>query len=574
VGLDFWVGAQVLVGVNTGLGGGSMVDMDFFNNLSRKNRIQSQCALLICSVLILMEWLLLLSRQALFNEDSPHGRIISPKEELFMVEEVNRQIEESLDPNDWQGMRSLGHRMVDDIIDYLASVRERPVWRHAPDEVKAHFTAPIPQDPQSPEDIYAEFTENVLPYPLGNIHPRFWGWVFGTGTVLGAMADFLAGAMNTNTGDFDHHSGIHVETQVFNWLKEIMGFPPSSSGVLTNGCTVANLIGLTVARNTKASFDLRKEGVKTGAHRMILYASQEIHNSIQKVLELLGLGSDAIRHIRVNENFQIDLKALKSAIAEDRAAGRQPFCIVGAAGTTNTGAIDDLNALADICSEENLWFHVDGAFGAWAVISPHSKDLVAGMERADSLAFDLHKWMYMQYSIGCVLVRHPTEHRLTFMLGADYLDTVEGGRGMAGGGDLTWFTDYDYHLSRGFRSLKAWMSLKEHGLRKYGRLIQQNIDQAQALANLVENTPELELSAPVPLNVVCFRYVREGLKDASLDKLNQHIMVELQEQGIAVVSGTRIHGNFVLHLAHTNHRTRMEDFEVLVREVVKIGNSQ
>jgi glutamate/tyrosine decarboxylase-like PLP-dependent enzyme len=462
--------------------------------------------------------------------------------------------------------------MVDDVMDYLEGVRERPVWRHAPDEVKAHFTSPPPLDPQPPEDVYAEFLENVFPYPVGNIHPRFWGWVWGTGTVMGAMADFLAGAMNTTGGDFDHHSGIHVEMQVFNWLKEIMGFPPSASGVLTNGCTVANLIGLTVARNTKAGYDLRKEGVRGGTDRMILYASQEVHSSVQKALELLGLGTNAIHSIPVNPDFQIDLETLKAAISEDRNKGYQPFCVVGAAGTVNTGAFDDLNALADICAEEDLWFHVDGAFGAWAVLSPDVEALTVGMERADSLAFDLHKWMYLQYSIGCVLVRHPEEHRRTFKLGADYLDAVEGGRGMAGGGDLTWFTDYDYHLSRGFRSLKAWMSLKEHGLRKYGRLIQQNIDQALALARMVEQTPELELSAPVPLNVVCFRYVREGLDKEALDAANQHIMVELQEQGIAVVSGTRIHGNFVLRLAHTNHRTRMEDFEVLAREVVRVGD--
>jgi glutamate/tyrosine decarboxylase-like PLP-dependent enzyme len=266
---------------------------------------------------------------------------------------------------------------------------------------------------------------------------------------------------------------------------------------------------------------------------MTLYASREIHSSIQKSLELLGLGSDAIRLIPVNEAFQIDLEALKAAIAKDRAEGHQPFCVVGAAGTTNTGAIDDLNALADICAEEDLWFHIDGAFGAWAVLTPNAKDQVAGMERADSLAFDLHKWMYMQYSIGCVLVRHPEEHYKAFTTKADYLDTVDSDRGMAGGVDLPWFTDYDYHLSRGFRSLKAWMSLKEHGIRKYGRLIQQNIDQTQALAELIENTPELELSAPVPLNVVCFRYVRDGLDEAALEGVNQHIMIELQEQGIA-----------------------------------------
>jgi aromatic-L-amino-acid decarboxylase len=478
--------------------------------------------------------------------------------------------EETLDPKDWESMRVLGHQMLDDMLDYLKTVRERPVWRHASDEVKAHFNSPLPLDPQPPEEIYEEFLENVLPYPVGNIHPRFWGWVFGTGTVLGALAELLAASMNTNSGDFDHHSANHVEKQVMDWCKEMLGFPASASGLLTSGCSAANLIGLAVARNTKAGFDLRREGVQTARHKMMLYASQEIHSSIQKAAELLGLGSDALHHVPVNDHFQMDLEALKAAIAQDRQDGHQPFCVVGAAGTTNTGAIDDLSTLADICQQENLWLHVDGAFGAWAALAPGARDLVAGMERADSLAFDLHKWMYMPYEIGCVLVRHEEEHRKAFSLTPVYLSRQEGGRGLTGG-DLPWLTDYGFQLSREFRALKAWMSLKEHGIRKYGRMIQQNIDQARYLAELVAAAPELELLAPVTLNVVCFRYIRTGLDNAALDALNKQILVELQEQGIAAPSGTMIGGKYVLHVANTNHRSRREDFDVLVREVIRLG---
>jgi glutamate/tyrosine decarboxylase-like PLP-dependent enzyme len=304
---------------------------------------------------------------------------------------------------------------------------------------------------------------------------------------------------------------------------------------------------------------------------MTLYASAEAHSSIQKAVELLGLGGDSLRKVRVNEKLEIDLQALRAAITSDRENGCHPFCVIGAAGTTNTGAIDDLNALADICQEEDLWLHVDGAFGAWAAIAPRSKHLVSGMERADSLAFDLHKWMYLPYPIGCVLVRHEEDHRWTFSLTPTYLSHGEGDRGLTGV-DVPWLVDYGFDLSRGFFALKAWMTIKEQGTLKYGRLIQQNIDQAHYLGHLVEAAPELELALPVSLNVACFRYVHRDLDGVALDALNKGIEIELQEQGIAVPSIVAIHGSKYLHAAITNHRTRREDLDLLVREVIRIGS--
>ena len=351
----------------------------------------------------------------------------------------------------------------------------------------------------------------------------------------------------------------------------MLGFPKSTSGLLTSGCSAANLIGLAVARNTKAGFDVRREGLRAAPGEMRLYASEEVRSSVRKAVELVGLGNEALRRIPLNEAFQIDLEALEGAITQDKATGQIPFCVVGAAGTVNTGAVDDLNALADVCEWEGLWLHVDAAFGAWAALVPEVRGLVAGMERADSLAFDLHKWMYMPYEIGCVFVRDEEAHRKAFSLTPEYLARESGGRGLTGG-DLPWFTDYGFQLSTAFRSLKAWMSLKEHGSLKYGRLIQQNIEQARHLAELVRAAPELELVAPVPLNVVCFRYVRTGPDDAALDALNKQILVELQEQGIAVPSGTTIRDKYVLRVAHTNHRSRREDFDVLVREAIRIGD--
>jgi glutamate/tyrosine decarboxylase-like PLP-dependent enzyme len=483
--------------------------------------------------------------------------------------------EETLDPKDWKAMAALGHRMVDDMVHYLETVRDRPAWKHTPEAVKSRFTAPLPLDPQAPEEVYQEFLENVLPYPVGNIHPRFWGWVIGTGTVFGALAEMLAAGMNTNTGGLDHHSANHVESQLIRWFRDIFAFPADSSGVLTSGCSAANLIALAVARNTKAETDIRRQGLLGSNRRMTLYGSEEIHSSLQKAVELLGLGSDSLRTVPVNPQFQIDIGKLEQMIAADRKRGHLPFCIIGAAGTTNTGAVDDLKVLADLSERERLWFHVDGAFGAWGVLVPAVKERLLGLERADSLALDLHKWMYMPYEIGCVLVRSEQSHRETFSLTPAYLAHGEGGLGLTGG-DLPWFSDYHFQLSRGFRALKCWMSLKEHGLRKYGRLIGQNISQSSYLGRRVEEEPHLELASPVTLNVACFRYVgdrrrRTEREELLLDQLNRQVLVRLQEEGIAVPSGTTVRGRYYLHLAITNHRTRQDDLDLLVREVLRIG---
>ena len=478
--------------------------------------------------------------------------------------------EETLDPEDWESLRVLGHRMVDDVFECMKTVRERAVWRHPPDDLRTKFAEPLPLGPRPPEQVYEEFSQHVRPYPVGSDHPRFWGWVCGTGTAIDALAEFLAASMNTNTGGGEMHSAYFVEKQVLSWIKEMLGFPRDASGILTSGGSAANLVGLAVACNAKTDFDLRVEGWREARHPMVLYASQEAHSSVQKAVELIGLGSKALQLVPVNEAFQIDLEALRNQIARDRTEGRLPFCVVGAAGTTNTGAIDDLDALADVCSDEGLWFHVDGAFGAWAALAPHAKQKVAGMERADSLALDLHKWMYMPLEIGCILVRSEEAHRKAFSLTPAYLAHGGGGRGMTGG-NLPWFSDYGPQLSRQFRALKAWMSLKVHGSEKYRRLIQQNVDQADYLARLVQSEPELELSAPVALNIVCFRYVKQGLDPEQVNKLNEHIVMTLQEQGVVVVSGTTVSGQYVLHVANVNHRSRREDFDILVREVIRVG---
>lgn len=476
-------------------------------------------------------------------------------------------MEETLDPQDWQAMRALGHRMVDEMMAYLEGVRERPVWQPIPDEVKEFFHRPLPLEPEGAEQAYRDFREFILPHPMGNIHPRFWGWVIGTGTPLGMLAEMLAAGVNPNMGGGEQVAN-RVETQVLDWCKEMLGYPTQASGLLVSGGSMANLVGIAVARNAKAGFDVRRDGVGAAPRRMVLYGSVETHGSVQKAVELLGLGSENYRRIPVNAEFQIDVGALEAAIAEDRSAGHQPFCVVGNAGTVNTGAFDDLGRLAELCAREGLWFHVDGAFGAIARLAPGLRHLTAGMERADSLAFDLHKWMYMPIEIGCALVRDAEAHRHSFSLTPDYLAHGDE-RGLAAG--PIWFSDYGIQLTRGFRALKAWMSIKEHGASKYGRLVQQNVDQARHLAALVDAAPELERVAPAPLNIVCFRFRAEGMDEVALDQLNRELLIRLYESGIAAPSYTMIHGKYVLRAAITNHRSRREDFEILVQAVIRLG---
>ena len=462
----------------------------------------------------------------------------------------------TLDPDSWSDLRALGHRMLDDMFQYLETVRERPVWKPVPADVRARLQSPLPTAERPASAVYDDFRELILPYPTGNIHPRFWGWVMGTGSPLAMLADMLASGMNSHVAGYDQSASL-VEDQVLRWFAELLGFPETTSGILTSGGTVANLIALTVARNIRAGYDVRKRGVQQG---LVVYCSTETHSWAQKGVELLGLGSESLRKIAVDENFEIRLHDLHRAIESDRNAGRTPICVIGTAGTVNTGATDDLRALAKICAEEKLWFHVDGAFGALARLAPKHRAIADGIELADSIAFDLHKWMYMPFEAGCVLIRDAEAHRSVFALTPSYLTALD--RGIAA--KPLEFAARGIDLSRGFKALKIWFSLKVHGVDLFGQLIDQNIEQAAYLRERIERENALELMAPVPLNVVCFRY-------RASDAINQEIVLRLQESGVAVPSSTMIDGRFAIRVANTNHRSRREDFDLLIDEVLRIG---
>ncbi|MFY9556245.1 MAG: pyridoxal-dependent decarboxylase [Blastocatellia bacterium] len=481
--------------------------------------------------------------------------------------DANADVEITLDPQDWEQLRSLGHRMLDDMFDYLSAVREKPAWQPLPENVRDQFGHPLPNEPQDPAAVYEEFLENVMPYTNGNRHPRFWGWVQGNGTPLGMLADMLASGMNPHLAGFDQAPTL-VEKQVLVWLTELMGMPAQTSGLLVGGGTMANITGLVVARHSRAGFDVRELGLQSQT-MLTLYGSSETHGWAQKAAELMGLGNRAFRRVPVDNAFRVDLDALRRAVEEDRAAGHTPFCVIGNAGTVNTGAIDDLTALAEFCRKQNLWFHVDGAFGALARIAPSLAQLVAGIEQADSIAFDLHKWIYLPFEIACVLVRDAKAHREAFTLTPSYL--AQASRGVIAGGLP--FAERGIELTRSFRALKVWMSFKSHGINTFARLIAQNVMQARYCADLIKAHPDLELTAPVPLNIVCFRFAPKQAPGDALNRINEEILLRIQESGLAVPSGTTLGDAFALRVAITNHRSRREDFDLLIEAVSDTGHA-
>lgn len=468
----------------------------------------------------------------------------------------------SFDPENWSELKATAHQMVEDMFDYLATVRERPVWQPMPPSVRKNLKESIPNKSIGLKKTYNDFLENVLPYPFGNIHPRFFAWANGTGCPVGVLAELLKAAMNSHVG---YPSPMDlIENQVLDWLKEMLDFPMEAGGVLVSGGSKANLVALTVARNSKATCDIKKEGVFGCSKRMMVYTSERAHFSVQRAVEVIGLGGASIRKVKVDRNFKIDTAELSSMIESDLNAGLQPFCIVGNAGTTSTGAIDNLDSMADIAKKYNLWFHIDGAIGAVANISPKVKPLLKGMSRADSIAFDLHKWFQTPYEAGCVFIKDIDKQRETFNWDASYIKKIADRPKM-------YFSEAGIQLSREFRALKIWMSIRTHGLDKYRALIEQNLNQANYLGSLIDSHPALTLMAPISLSIVCFRFVNPKCSEDELDDINLSIIDSLKQEGIAFISQEIIDGRAVLRVCAINHRSRLEDFKLLVDEIVKSG---
>jgi aromatic-L-amino-acid/L-tryptophan decarboxylase len=482
------------------------------------------------------------------------------------MDEAPAFAEETLDPGDWNEALALSRHIVDDAVAHLRDVRNRPVWREMPAEMRDLFRAPLPRAPMPLTEVYQEVTTTVMRYPMGNIHPRFWSWYMGAGNFAGALGEFLAAIQGSNLGGGNHAAAL-MDQQVVDWCKEMVGFPWSASGTLVSGGSMANMIGLIVARNAKAKIDIREHGVAALPKLLRFYGSDQLHSCHRKAMEAMGLGNLALRRVPSDSDMRIRLDALEAAIGEDRAAGFEPACVIANAGTVNTGAIDDLGSLRSLATRENLWLHVDGCIGALLAIAPNNAFRVAGLEKADSVALDPHKWLHAPFEAGCALVRDASAHRSAFAVTPEYLETAP--RGLASG---EWLHEYGLQTSRGFKALKIWMSLKEHGVEKFGKLIDQNIAQGRYLSDLVDAEPVLELVAPTNINIVCFRYRSERTDHISLKAINTEIMIRLQEEGIAAVSDTTVHSEHCLRVAINNHRTRREDLKMLVREIVRLGN--
>jgi aromatic-L-amino-acid decarboxylase len=460
----------------------------------------------------------------------------------------------NLDPADWEEFRHTCHRALDDMIDHVAGIRDRPVWQPAPPAVRGHFEQSLPRAPQPLRLVLDDFDTLIKPYGTGNGHPLFMGWVHGAGTPVGMLAEMLAAGLNANCGG-RNHIAIDVERQIAAWAAEMFGFPAGASGIFVTGTSVANLVAILVARTAALGEGVRQCGLRGPGTQLVAYMSAEAHGCILQAAEISGIGSRHVRLIPVDGRGAMSLDVLAATIDTDRASGLRPFLVVGTAGTVNTGAIDDLPALAGLCESQGLWFHVDGAFGALCALAPSLRPLIAGIERAQSVAFDFHKWAHVPYDAGFVLVRDADLHRRTFSNSAAYLDRAPSG--LAAG--EVWPCDLGPDLSRGFRALKTWFTLRVFGADRIGASIAETCRLAKYLEARLGDTDLFEVRAPVALNIVCF-----GLRLSGDGALNKAIALDLQERGAAAPSTTTLHGRTVIRAAIVNHRTTEADIEAFL----------
>ena len=469
-------------------------------------------------------------------------------------------IGKSLDPQDWATFRAQAHQMLDDMLDYTEDLSSNPVWQPMPTEIQTILRQPLAE--KTLGETHADFMQNILPYSVGNTHPRFMGWVHGGGTPVGMVAEMLAAGLNANLGG-RNQAPVEIERQVMRWVRDLFGFPETASGLFVTGTSMANLIGCLCARTHILGAEVRQNGLRN-ATELTAYTSNAAHISVAQALDISGIGTAALRKISVNENYEINVTALKQAIISDKQAGKTPFLVVATVGSVDVGAIDDLEKIAALCEREKIWFHIDGAFGALAMLSPELAPRLAGIERADSIAFDFHKWGQVPYDAGVILVRDGNIHQQTFASPAAYLQRHE--RGLSA--NSPWACDLGLDLSRGFRALKTWFTLSVYGKEKLGQVIAHTCELAHYLKQQIEITPELELLAPVALNIVCFRYCCD---DAN--RVNTELVIALQESGIAAPSSTTLNGHIAIRAAIVNHRTTKNDIDILLAAVLKFGNS-
>ncbi len=455
----------------------------------------------------------------------------------------------------------LGRAALDWALRYFTQQSELPVYPTVgASELTARLSSPLPGDPQDPAHVLAEFDE-VARYGRHNGHPRMFGYVQSSGSFAGVVADLLASAINQNVTSWrSAPAATTIEHQVIEWLKQMVGFDPDGGGVLLSGGSFANFAGLAAALRASTDVDLNQQGVAALPGRPRIYTSEMTHMSMPKAASMLGVGKDAIIRIPVDDQLRMRPGALERQIVSDRAAGFHPVCVVATAGDVNTGAIDPLEIIANVCADAQLWLHVDGSYGALAANSPHVRGAMRGLGRADSLSLDPHKWLFAPLDAGCLLVRNAAALRRAFSEGAGYIDVVAD-REMS---DYAYW-DHSPELSRRFRALKIWFLLKIHGACAIQAAIDDNIAVAQHLAALIDASDDFERVAPAPLSIVCFRYRHKD------DAFNKALMVEVQRDGESYVSNATIAGRFALRACIVNFRTRREDMARLLGSIRRVA---
>jgi len=475
-----------------------------------------------------------------------------------------------------QEHRLVGGKVAEWIATYLTSLPESPVFRPMPsDGAAAMIATPVPDAGESIEAILERFEREIGPYPFGNGHPRFSAWVNSPPAPIGVYAQALAAAMNPSVAG-GNHAAVWVEREVMEWFKTIFGFPRESMGLLVSGSSAAAITGLAVARHAAAlriGWDMRRNGahiVNEGGSpvRMLVYESAEAHSCHQKAIELLGIGSAQIRIVPSDASLRMLPDALDAMLAADIANGALPVAVVASTGTVNTGAIDPLDAIADVCAKHGAWLHVDGGYGAPAILTPEFRAQLSAIGRANSVSIDAHKWMYVPVDAGIVLVRDAKLMRDTFSLVPPYLRSDDDQHGVHG---PPWLSEYGSEQTRPFRALKVWMALRYFGTSGYARLISHDIAMARRLADRVRATPELELWEPQGLSIVCFRAVPAALEgdDARISALNQRVLASLQLGGKAFLSSTVLEGRSWLRACIVNPGTMQHDIDAMLDAVLE-----
>jgi glutamate/tyrosine decarboxylase-like PLP-dependent enzyme len=466
-------------------------------------------------------------------------------------------------------IQRIGYRVVDLIADHLSALPSEPVFRPVPPALARQFlTAPAPVAPVAADQVLRQFEEMIEPYPFGNGHPRFWGWVNSPPAVMGVFADALAAAMNPSCAG-GNHAAIYVERQVLNWFRGMLGFPDTSMGLLVSGGSMATMTALAVARHVKSGVDVRVDGLRNASRPFAFYMSSEAHGCARKAIELLGFGSATIQTIPINADYRIKVDALDAALEDDRARSVQPIAVVATAGTTNTGAIDDLEAIADVCRRHGVWMHVDAAYGGPAILSDEYSARLAALARADSIALDPHKWLFVPVEAGLVLVRDAEAMRSAFSLVPPYLRTDGSSTGVGG---PPWFSEYGFQQTRGFRALKVWMTMQQFGLNGFKAAIEENLALARYLADRLRSAPDFGIMAPPDLSVVCFRFLDPSSPDEeSQAALNRRLLERLQLGGEAFLTSTELGGRFVLRACIVNHRSTRDDIDRMLDAVRNIG---